>query len=125
MNNAMVTFKHITINAVCPHDDKSPIVGHCSIAYIPNKKIISLSRIPQLVYDLTSTPRLQEELTQEIANTLEKSLKPKGIAVVIQAKHDCMLKRGTKKGDNEIVTTILTGKFNKANIAEEFFLSLR
>ncbi len=120
-----VLVKKIAFESRCEHH-MAPFIGYAHIAYIPNGKIVGLSKLARLVDAYARRMQTQERLTAEISAALEKHLKPKGIAILVEAEHFCMKVRGVKKDDAITVTTRFTGAYKKDDdLREEFLLQLR
>jgi GTP cyclohydrolase I len=118
--NEMVVVKEIRFYSLCEHH-LLPFFGTAHVAYIPNGKIIGLSKIPKLVDVYARRLQVQERLTQQIADTLQNKLNPLGVGVVIEARHLCMEMRGAKSQDSPTVTSAMLGAFrNSARTREEF-----
>lgn len=115
----MVLIRDIRLVSFCEHH-LLPVIGKAHVAYIPNGKVVGLSKIPRVVDVLARRPQLQERLTQEVADLLMKELKARGVAVVIEASHSCMTIRGVQKPDSSFVTSAVRGGFkdNPATRAE-------
>ena len=106
----MVVEKNITLESHCEHH-MAPIIGVAHIAYIPNKKVVGLSKLARTVEVFSKRLQTQERLTMQIANTLMKSLDAKGVAVTIDSTHQCMTMRGIKKEQASTVTNYYLGQF--------------
>lgn len=119
----MVLVKDIELFSLCEHH-LLPFYGKAHIAYLPNKKIIGLSKIPRVVDIFSRRLQVQERLTSQIANCLMENLNPKGVAVVIEAYHLCMAMRGVEKKDAFCTTSAMLGSFRKDARSRAEFLSL-
>jgi GTP cyclohydrolase I len=108
----IVLIKAIRLVSFCEHH-LLPVVGQAHIAYVPNGKVIGLSKIPRVVDVLAKRPQMQERLTQELADLLMKELDAKGVAVVIEGTHSCMTIRGVNKPDSSFVTSAMRGVFKE------------
>ena len=108
----MVVEKNITLESHCEHH-MAPIIGVVHIAYIPNKKVVGLSKLARTVEVFSKRLQTQERLTMQIANTLMSPLEAKGVAVTIDAAHQCMTKRGIKKERATTVTNYYLGTFKE------------
>ncbi len=117
----MILVKDIEFYSLCEHHLLS-FFGHAHIAYIPKDKIIGLSKLPRLVEIFSRRLQNQERLTTQIADALSELLDPKGIAVVLEAKHLCMMARGVEKQESQVSTSALRGLFKKdPSTRSEFF----
>lgn len=120
-----VLVKHIEFESRCEHH-LAPFLGKAHISYIPNGKIVGLSKIARLVDMYARRLQTQERLTAEITAALQKHLKPKGIAVMLEAEHFCMKVRGVHKDHAVTVTSMFTGAYEKDDdLREEFMLQVR
>jgi GTP cyclohydrolase IA len=119
----MVLVKDITFYSMCEHH-MLPFFGKAHVAYIPNKKIIGLSKIPKLVEIYARRLQVQERMTNQVAETLETKLKPLGVAVVIEARHLCMEMRGAESLLSPTVTSAMRGVFRKDQRTRGEFLRL-
>ncbi len=121
--NEMIVVKDIQFYSLCEHH-LLPFFGKAHVAYIPNKKICGLSKLVRVVNKFAYRPQVQERLTAQIAEFLEKELNPKGVAVVMEAEHLCMSMRGVKNPTSYTVTSKLTGVFMENQKTREEFLNL-
>lgn len=121
---AMVMEKEIPFYSMCAHHFV-PFYGHGHIAYIPNERIVGLSKLPRLLEFFARRPQLQERLTEQVAGVLEAELKPQGVMVVIEARHLCVEMRGVKKPGAVTVTSAIRGIFLQKAVREEFLDLLR
>ena len=119
----MIIVKDIELYSICEHH-LLPFFGKCHVGYLPDKKIIGLSRIPRIVDLFSRRFQLQEKLTTQIAETIEKLLNPLGVAVVIEASHLCSRMRGVEKQNSVMVTSCVKGAFRKNVSTREEFLKL-
>lgn len=116
---AMVIEKDIPFYSMCSHH-LVPFYGHAHMAYIPNEKIIGLSKMPRIVDFYAQRPQLQERLTEQVAGFLSEKLSPQGVMVVIEARHLCVEMRGIKKPGALTVTSAIRGIFYNRPVREEF-----
>ena len=115
----MVVVKDIELYSLCEHH-MLPFFGKAHIAYIPNGKIIGLSKLPRVVDIFARRLQVQERLTHDILECLNKTLKPQGVAVVIEAVHMCMMMRGVQKQNSATTTSGFRGQFKEIETREEF-----
>jgi len=113
----------ITINSTCAHHFQ-PITGSAYIGIFPGKKVIGLSKFNRVVDWIASRPQIQEEMTEQIADEIEKQTEAKGVAVVIKAKHFCMSARGVKEHDSDMLTSVVRGMFLRSTSMKTEFFSL-
>lgn len=106
----VVLVRDISFCSMCEHH-LLPFIGHAHVAYIPNGKVIGLSKIARVVEVISRRPQVQERMTEDIANLLVEELDAKGVAVVIEASHSCMTIRGVKKPGSSMVTSAMKGLF--------------
>jgi GTP cyclohydrolase IA len=119
----MVIVKDIDVTSLCEHH-LLPFIGKCHVAYMPHKKIVGLSKIPRLVDMYARRLQVQERLTTQVANTLNEILQPRGVAVVIEAVHLCMLMRGVEKQNSKAVTSAMLGGFRDRPETRAEFMEL-
>jgi GTP cyclohydrolase I len=121
--NEMVIVKDVDFFSLCEHH-MLPFYGKAHIAYIPNGKIVGLSKMPRLVEVFSRRLQVQERLTQQIADTLYETLEPDGVAVVIEARHLCMMMRGVEKQNSVATTSAMLGSFRDDERTRNEFLNL-
>ena len=119
-SNDIVLIKDIDIYSLCEHHI-IPFFGKAHIAYIPNNKIIGLSKIPRIVDIFTKRLQIQERLTNQIANAIKNVINPKGVCVIIEAVHLCVIMRGAKKHNSKTITKSVLGIFKEEIYMNEFF----
>ena len=115
----MVIVRDIEVYSLCEHH-MLPFFGKAHVAYIPNGHIVGLSKIPRVVDAFARRLQVQERLTVDIRNCIEETLKPLGVAVVIEAQHMCMVMRGIQKQHSIASTSAFTGEFNSEKTRAEF-----
>jgi GTP cyclohydrolase IA len=119
----MVVVKDIEVYSLCEHH-LLPFFGKCHVAYIPNKKVVGLSKIARLVNMYARRLQIQERLTSQIAQTINDKLKPQGVGVIVEARHLCMVMRGVEKQHSAAVTSAMLGAFRENKQTRDEFLSL-
>lgn len=119
----MVIVKDIELFSLCEHH-VLPFFGKCHIAYLPNKKVIGLSKMARIVDTFARRLQIQERLTSQIARTIQDNINPHGVGVVIEARHLCMMMRGVEKQHSQAVTSTMLGAFREQQKTREEFLSL-
>ena len=119
----MVVVKDIEVYSLCEHH-LWPFFGKCHVAYLPNKKVVGLSKIARLVNMYARRLQIQERLTNQIATTIQEQLKPQGVGVIIEARHLCMVMRGVEKQNSAAVTSAMLGAFRDNKQTRDEFLSL-
>ena len=122
-HDEMVIVKDIDFFSVCEHH-LLPFFGKCHVAYMPDKKIIGLSKIPRLVDLYARRLQVQERLTQQIAEALEQYVQPRGVACVMEAQHLCLMMRGVQKQNTRAVTSAMLGIFRTNEKTRAEFLTL-
>ena len=123
INNNIVIEKDITFYSVCEHH-LLPFYGKAHVAYIPDSKVAGLSKLARTVEVFARRPQIQERLTVQIADALERALSPKGIMVMLEAEHTCMTMRGVKKPGSKTITTVTRGAFKEDKELQKMFLSM-
>jgi len=117
----IVMLKDIRVESHCEHH-MAPFIGSAHVAYLPNKRVVGISKLARVTRIFSKRMQVQEKLTAEIANCLQDVLKPRGVAVVIEAQHECMTTRGVHEPGISMVTSQLLGKFRTdASTRSEFF----
>ncbi len=119
----MVIVKDVEVFSLCEHH-MLPFFGKVHVAYIPNGKVIGLSKIPRLIEIFSRRLQIQERLTTQIAETIQKAIQPQGVGVVIEARHLCMMMRGVEKQHSSAVTSSMLGCFRDDQETRTEFLSL-
>jgi len=122
-HQSMVLVRDIEMYSMCEHH-MLPFFGKCHIAYIPNGKIVGLSKLPRIVEVYARRLQVQERLTEEIAQAIDDVLKPAGVGVVIEAVHLCMMMRGVEKQNSKTLTSALRGSFRDDARTRDEFLRL-
>ena len=118
-HSQMIIVKNIEVYSMCEHH-MLPFFGKAHVAYIPNGKIVGLSKIPRIVDAYARRMQVQERLTDQIKDCIEEALQPLGVAVVIEAQHMCMQMRGIEKQNSFTTTSSFTGAFEKNKTRKEF-----
>ena len=122
-NDEMVLIKDIELYSTCEHH-LLPIIGRAHVAYIPDGKVVGLSKIPRVVDLFARRMQIQEQLTEQIAEAIMEAIRPKGVAVVIQARHMCMEMRGVEKINSTTTSSALRGLFKKDEKTRMEFFNL-
>ena len=119
----MVVVRDIEFFSMCEHH-LLPFFGKMHVAYLPNKKVIGLSKIPRLVDVFARRLQIQERLTQEVAQTIQEVMRPLGVGVICEARHFCMMMRGVEKQHSGAMTSAMLGAFRDRKETRDEFLSL-
>jgi GTP cyclohydrolase IA len=119
----MVTLRGIRFESHCEHH-MAPIIGQAWVAYIPNGRVVGISKLARVVEVYAKRLQIQEKMTAQIANTINDVLKPQGVGVLIKASHHCMTTRGVHKPDSELVTSRMLGCFRDNPLTRQEFLSM-
>jgi GTP cyclohydrolase IA len=119
----IVVVKNIEFFSLCEHH-LLPFFGECHVAYLPNKKVIGLSKVARLVNMFARRLQIQERMTSQIARAIEEKISPEGVGVIIEARHLCMQMRGVEKQHGQAVTSAMLGVFRDNKQTRDEFLSL-
>ena len=119
----MIILRGIRFESHCEHH-LAPIVGRAWVAYIPDGRVVGISKLARIVDAYAKRLQIQEKMTAQIANTIQKVLKPQGVGVVIKAVHHCMTTRGVHKHDTDMVTSRMLGAFRTCAMSRQEFLSM-
>jgi GTP cyclohydrolase I len=119
----MITLRDIRFESHCEHH-LAPIIGKAHVAYLPTNKVVGISKLARVVDTYAKRLQVQEKMTAQIANSIQTVLQPKGVAVVIEAAHQCMTTRGVHKAGVSMVTSTMLGEFRRNPLTRREFLSL-
>jgi GTP cyclohydrolase I len=119
----MVLLRDIRLESYCEHH-MVPIIGRAHVAYLPHKRVVGISKLARVVEAYAKRLQIQEKLTAQIANTIDTVLQPKGVAVVIEAAHQCMTTRGVHKPGVSMVTSRMLGAFRDDPTTRREFLAM-
>ena len=119
----MIVLTNITLESYCEHH-MVPIIGRAHVAYLPRERVVGISKLARLVDAFAKRLQIQETLTAQIATTIEKVLQPKGVAVIIEAQHQCMSTRGVHKKDVQMKTSRMIGLFRSDPRTRKEFMDL-
>ena len=119
----MILLRKIPFHSHCEHH-MAPIVGHAWVGYVPRRRVVGISKLARVVEAYANRLQIQERLTAEIAGTIEKVLKPEGVAVVIKATHHCIIGRGVKKHGVDLTTSRMLGCFRDNPMTRQEFLAM-
>jgi GTP cyclohydrolase I len=120
----MILLRGIRFESHCEHH-MAPVIGQAWVGYVPNGRVVGISKLARVVDVFARRLQVQEKLTAQIADTIEDILKPKGVAVVVKASHHCMTTRGVHKPDTDLITTRMIGCFkDNAQIRQEFLMAV-
>src|ERR1700688_5231653 len=119
----MIVLRGVTFESHCEHHI-APIIGRAWVGYVPDRRVVGISKLARVVEAYSKRLQIQERLTAQVANTIETVLKPRGVAVVIKATHHCMMSRGVHKRGTDLVTSRMLGCFRDNPMTRGEFLSL-
>lgn len=122
-NDEMVLVRDIEFYSLCEHH-LLPIIGRAHVAYIPDGKVVGLSKIPRMVNIFARRLQIQEQMTEQIADAITETISPKGVAVVLEARHMCMEMRGVEKINSTTISSALRGLFKSDARTREEFMSM-
>jgi GTP cyclohydrolase I len=122
-HDEMVLLRNIPFYSMCEHHFL-PFHGEAHVGYVPDGRVVGISKIARVVEAFARRPQIQEQLTSQIANAIMDCLEPDGVAVVIEAEHLCMTMRGVKKPGSRMVTSAMRGRFKESSLTRAEFLSL-
>jgi GTP cyclohydrolase IA len=119
----MIVLRGVTFESHCEHHI-APIIGRAWVGYIPDRRVVGISKLARVVEIFSKRLQIQERLTSQIANAVESALHPRGVAVVIKAAHHCMISRGVHKRGSDLVTSRMLGAFRDQPMTRSEFLSM-
>ena len=119
----MIVLRDIRFESHCEHH-LAPIIGRAWVAYVPNGRVVGISKLARVVESYAKRLQIQEKLTAQIANTINDVLKPQGVGVIVKATHHCMTTRGVQKPDTDLVTSRMLGCFRDNPLTRQEFLTL-
>ncbi|MEO6398482.1 MAG: GTP cyclohydrolase I FolE [Tepidiformaceae bacterium] len=122
-HDEMVILRNIPFYSMCEHHFL-PFHGEAHVGYVPDGRVVGISKLARVVEGFARRPQIQEQLTSQVAETIMDALKPDGVAVVIEAEHLCMTMRGVKKPGSRMITSAMRGEFRASSITRSEFLSL-
>jgi GTP cyclohydrolase I len=119
----MIVLRGIRFESYCEHH-MAPIVGRAWVGYLPNGRVVGISKLARVVEAYAKRLQIQEKMTAQIANTIQKVLQPHGVAVVLKAEHHCMTTRGVRKHGTDMVTSRMLGGFRDSGLTRQEFLAM-
>ena len=119
----MIVLRGIRFESHCEHH-MAPIIGQAWVAYVPNGRVVGISKLARIVEVYARRLQIQEKMTAQIANTINDVLKPQGVGVIIKASHHCMTTRGVNKPESDLVTSRMLGCFRDNPLTRQEFLSM-
>lgn len=123
-SNEMVVLANIEMYSTCEHH-MLPFIGKCHIGYLPDKKVVGISKLARLMEVFARRLQIQEELTYQIAEAFFEEVEPKGVGVVVEAQHLCMTCRGIGKQNSVMTTSVMLGNFKEEQVKNEFYRLIR
>ncbi|QGG79750.1 GTP cyclohydrolase I FolE [Litorivicinus lipolyticus] len=122
-NDEMVVVRDIELYSMCEHH-MLPFVGKCHIGYLPDGKVLGLSKFARIVDMFARRLQIQENLTKQIANCVEEVTGARGVGVIVESKHMCMMMRGVEKQNSSMTTSVMTGQFRESSATRSEFMRL-
>jgi GTP cyclohydrolase I len=122
-HDEMVILRNIPFYSMCEHHFL-PFHGEAHVGYVPDGRVVGISKLARVVEAYARRPQIQEQLTSQVAEAIMETLRPDGVAVVIEAEHLCMTMRGVKKPGSRMVTSAMRGEFRQSSVTRAEFLSL-
>jgi GTP cyclohydrolase I len=122
-HDEMVILREIPFYSMCEHHFL-PFHGEAHVGYVPDGRVVGISKLARVVEGFARRPQIQEQLTSQVAETIMDTLQPDGVAVVIEAEHLCMTMRGVKKPGSRMITSAMRGQFKRSSVTRAEFLSL-
>ena len=119
----MIALRAIRFESHCEHH-LAPIIGRAWVAYVPNGRVVGISKLARVVEAYAKRLQIQEKMTAQIANTINEVLKPQGVGVIVKATHHCMTTRGVHKSDSDLVTSRMLGCFRDNSLTRQEFLAM-
>ena len=119
----MVVLRDVRVESHCEHH-LAPILGRAHVAYLPDKRVVGISKLARVVETYAKRLQIQEKMTAQIANSIQDVLQPRGVAVVVEAEHQCMTTRGVQKPGTSLITSRMLGLFRRNDATRREFLSL-
>ena len=121
----MVMLRGIDLQSHCEHH-MVPILGQAHIAYLPDRRVVGISKLARVLDSFGKRLQTQETMTAQVANAIQNALKPKGVAILVDAQHQCMTTRGVKKSGVSMITTRFTGRFEEdTDLRERFYRQIK
>ena len=122
-HDEMVILRNIPFYSMCEHH-LLPFHGEAHVGYLPEGRVVGISKLARVVEDYARRPQMQERLTSQVAETIMEALEPDGVAVVVEAEHLCLTMRGARKPGSRLVTSAMRGQFKRSSVTRSEFLAL-